>query len=95
MSNEPLDISIAISLSVPDIELSASNTGKNINMQVEKRTDYHENYTGQYVVDPSIYYQQRLETEDKVMLHDVLVNAVSVAEVTNPQGGKTITIGGN
>ncbi len=50
-------------------------------------------YRGEYVVDPR-FEAQTLETKDKVMSDDVIVNPIEVARVTNPSGGKTIFIGG-
>ena len=52
----------------------------------------HETYGGPYTVDP-IFDPVVLETNDKIMADDVTVNAILVSRVSNPAGGKTITIG--
>lgn len=49
-------------------------------------------YEGSYEVTPR-KIEQILETKNKSMLDDVTVNAINYSEVTNPQGGKTATIG--
>lgn len=50
-------------------------------------------YKGTYVVDPD-FTGTTLETKDKVLLEDVVVNPIEVARVSNPSGGKTVFIGG-
>lgn len=50
-------------------------------------------YTGEYVVDPD-FTGTVLQTSGKKMLDDVTVNAIEVARVSNPSGGKTVYIGG-
>lgn len=50
-------------------------------------------YAGPYVVDP-LFDSTTLETGGKLMQHDVIVNEIYVGRVTNPAGGKTVTIGG-
>lgn len=49
-------------------------------------------YDGSYNVIPRIV-GQTLETKNKSMRDDVTVDPINYAEVTNPQGGKTVTIG--
>jgi len=49
-------------------------------------------YDGDYVVDPRKVLQQ-LETNQKSMNDDVTVNPIFYSEVSNPQGGNTVTIG--
>lgn len=49
-------------------------------------------YEGSYEVTPR-KIEQLLETKNKSMLDDVTINAINYAEVANPQGGKTATIG--
>lgn len=50
-------------------------------------------YEGDYEVVP-IYEDIDLETKEKYMEENVKVNAIPVHEVSNPQGGVTVTIGG-
>lgn len=50
-------------------------------------------YTGPYEVDPR-FENITLSTSGKLMKHDVIVHEIYVGRVTNPSGGKTVTIGG-
>lgn len=50
-------------------------------------------YTGDYVVNPD-FSGKTLETKNKTMDEDVIVNPIEVARVSNPSGGTTIYIGG-
>lgn len=49
-------------------------------------------YSGDYEVDPR-KVDQVLETKNKSMRDDVVVNSINYLEVSNPQGGMTATIG--
>lgn len=49
-------------------------------------------YTGEYEVIPR-FEEQSLPTMDTVLHADVLVKEIPMAEVTNPSGGYTVTIG--
>ena len=50
-------------------------------------------YDGPCEVTPKINAEQTLRTRDMRMPDDVTVHQITVAEVSNPQGGKTVTIG--
>lgn len=54
--------------------------------------DTREPYEGAYEVDPE-FDPIVLGTREKWMTDDVTVNAITVSRVSNPQGGKTVTIG--
>ena len=49
-------------------------------------------YDGDYNVTPRVY-QQILETKDKLMIDDVLINVIPMAKVINLSNGYTVTIG--
>lgn len=49
-------------------------------------------YDGVYEVDPR-KVSQELETGNKSMHENVVVNEIFYSEVLNPQGGNTVTIG--
>ena len=53
-----------------------------------------ETYEGPYEVIPKAYEDQVLPTDNKLMINDVIVFEIPYAEVSNPAGGKTATIGG-
>lgn len=50
-------------------------------------------YEGDYDVTPD-FTTQTLETAQKIMTDDVTVEPIPVYRTSNPQGGKTIYIGG-
>lgn len=52
-------------------------------------TDYYE---GSYAVTPGIE-AQTLETKDKFMLEDVVINEIPFYDVSNTAGGSTVYIG--
>lgn len=51
-------------------------------------------YEGDYTVTPKAYEAQTLETQGLAMRDDVTVFEIPYVEVSNPVGGKTVTIGG-
>ena len=53
----------------------------------------HECYTGNYHIIPKVD-PQVLMTCDKVLTQDITVEGIPIYEVSNPQGGTTIIIGG-
>ena len=50
-------------------------------------------FNGSYEVIPKVE-SQMLETKDKLMSEDVHIKSILYYEVSNPQGGTTIIIGG-
>lgn len=52
----------------------------------------HSTYEGPYEVDPT-FSDIILNTKQKLMSDDVLVNEIAVHRVTNLSGGLTVTIG--
>lgn len=55
--------------------------------------EYQNLYTGEYTVTPDIT-PVVLPTRDKLMADDVTIHKIPLWEISNPQGGKTILIGG-
>lgn len=49
------------------------------------------NFDGEYTVTPKIY-AQTLETKNKSMIDDLVVNQIPYSEVSNPSGGNTVNI---
>lgn len=49
-------------------------------------------YEGDYEVTPRVY-SQVLETKDKLMIDDVLINVIPIAKTINLSNGYTVTIG--
>ena len=54
---------------------------------------HHETYDGTYEVTPT-FSRQTLNTYNKLMTDDLTVRPIEVSRTSNPQGGKTIFIGG-
>lgn len=54
--------------------------------------DKYPEYEGSYSVAPRVV-EQTLPTKQKSMEEDMTVEAINYLEVTNPEGGKTVTIG--
>lgn len=50
-------------------------------------------YKGLYTVIPKVK-EQKLPTKDKSMAKDLTVTEIPYSEVSNPQGGNTVIIGG-
>lgn len=93
MSNEALDIQLSVNLAVPDIGIGVDRHWKNVGIEVDRGGPVHVPYDGPYHVTPTLYWQQRLETYNKYMTEDVLVDSIRITESHNPQGGTTIVIG--
>lgn len=92
-SGDALNINVAVGIERPDIRIGVERKWKNVEFEVSKGGAYYPEYDGPYVVDPSFYFDKKLGTYGKAMTDDVTVNHVPVFEASNPQGGKTITIG--
>ena len=50
-------------------------------------------YTGQYTVTPLPNVEQILRTDNKILKHDIVIEPIPYAVVSNTAGGKTVTIG--
>ena len=50
-------------------------------------------YTGQYTVTPLPNLEQILRTNNKILKHDIVIQPIPYAAVSNNAGGKTVTIG--
>ena len=50
-------------------------------------------YNGQYTVTPLPNVEQILRTDNKILKHDIVIQPIPYAEVSNLAGGKTVTIG--
>ena len=76
-----------------DGEISLINV---IDGEIDKvfHVDSHSAYGGPYTVIPKAYEDQTLQTENKLMLENVLVTEVPKYEVSN-EYGKTIYIADN
>lgn len=62
------------------------------NVQFDIEFGFEAVYTGAYEVGSSLY-EQKLDTANKRMLKDVLIDPLPTSKITNPSGGYTVTIG--
>ena len=70
---------------------SGSETKK---VSAGKLIDLVPQYDGSVTVKPMADSLQKLTTKNKYVDTDILVESIPYSEVDNPQGGKTVTIGG-
>lgn len=77
------------------ISVKVNDILKDINVDFDSgiEVEEHEKYSGEYVVTPTAGIQE-LQTENKLMINDVVVKAIPFEAVSNDAGGKTVTIGG-
>lgn len=79
-----------------NMELEVDNS---INLEIEMETCYQSGsgglpyYEGPYKAIPKVI-QQTLNTKNKSMALNVTIQSIPYSEVSNPEGGKTIIIGG-
>ena len=92
-SNAALDISIGVESQDKNMEIAVSRRGKYMAMSVEKSVTPLPEYDGPYSVTPKLYIGHTLETMGKSMRDNVSVGAIPIFDVSNPAGGRTVTIG--
>lgn len=90
INDELLEIDVNVGGTL-NISLDASNMSFDIEIG-EKLGGALPYYTGAYEVTPKTY-GQILSTKNKSMAENVRVFSIPYFEVSNPQGGKTVTIG--
>lgn len=71
-------------------ELTAQGT---LRCQLHAMTTDVPPYTDEYVVTPRTY-EQTLDTSQKLMIGDVIVESIPYSKVSNIHNGYTVTIGG-
>lgn len=57
-------------------------------------TSYYPEYQGEYEIIPHPYDEQILPTRRTSVLDNIKVEKIPYSEVSNPQGGYTVNIGG-
>ena len=92
-SNAALDITIGVETQHREIELSVSRRRKYMALSIEKSVTPPREYEGPYSVTPKLYIGHTLETKGKSMRDNVSVAAIPIFDVSNPAGGRTVTIG--
>lgn len=93
MSNEALDIRIAVDRSAREVSIEVADRWKEVSIGVERGGPIYLPYEGSYHIVPALYRQQRMRTYGKYMTNDVLIDSIKFTETENPQGGVTIVIG--
>ena len=92
-SNAALDITIGVESQHKNMEIAVSRRGKYMAMSIEKSVTPLPEYEGPYSVTPKLYIGNTLETKGKSMRDNVSVGAIPIFDVSNPAGGRTVTIG--
>ena len=87
-----IDLDITIETLVQELELELESAGGELELELESPGYIPPMYEGPYMVTPD-FTSQVLETAEKMMSDDVIVDEIPVAEVTNPAGGLTLTVG--
>lgn len=87
----PRDGTIEVAGTISGELTPLQNVSGNLSLPTERITPYIP-YEGPYEVIPD-FIDQTLETATKIMSDDVVVKEIPVAEVSNPAGGVTLTIG--
>ena len=64
-----------------------------VTLKISGGGGWYEPYMGNYTVLPKPFEETVLLTKEKVMTDNVRALEIPFAQVSNPQGGKTTTIG--
>lgn len=75
-----------------DLDIMIEMTEQELELELETPGYTPPIYEGPYEVTPN-FTDQVLETAEKMMSDDMVVKEIPVAEVSNPAGGLTLTIG--
>lgn len=91
---EPILLDIDLSIEEYDFDVDDESTFDfDTDTEIRIISTEGERYEGSYEVTPT-FYQQTLETNNKVMSDDVIIHPIAVSTVSNPAGGNTVYIGG-
>ena len=93
MAEIALDIQLSVESQHRDVEISVEQARKRVTMRIEKSTSPVPEYEGPYTAVSGLYYGTVLETEGRRMAANVNIEPIPIHEVSNPQGGVTVTIG--
>lgn len=88
-----LDFGNAVAIDGTEVCLGINIDGAEIGVFYDTGGGSFPVYPGPYEYIP-VFMDQVAPTEGKWMRQDVVFRAISVLEVSNPQGGITVTIGG-
>ena len=75
-----------------DLDITIETITDELELELDSSGVIPEPYEGPYTVTP-VFRDQVLETTDLLMTDDITVKEIPVAEVSNPAGGVTLTIG--
>lgn len=88
-----LDLGIRIESQHKMVDIAIGGRQKNLSMTIAKALTPPPVYEGPYQTVSKLYYPHSLETRGKQMRENVVIAPIPFHEVSNPAGGKTITIG--
>ena len=87
------EIELSMTIDGGEIELSLEIDGAEAGVFYDTGGGSFPVYPGPYLVEP-IFEDIILNTAQHILNQDVTVKEIYVGRVTNPSGGKTVTIGG-
>ena len=90
---ELLDIRMSITAQNQHMQIDVQRNSPSMSMIIDKSMTPPEPYEGEYTVMPILYDETVLQTAWKTLNRNVTVLPIKIHEVSNPKGGKTITIG--
>jgi len=76
-----------------DIQLEVIRGSPDISMTIDKSVTPPKQYDGTYEPVPILYDELVLPTAHLLMTKNVRVQPITIYEVSNPKGGRTVTIG--
>ena len=76
-----------------DIRIKVNRQNPDIRMKIDKGSTPPEYYEGEYEFTPILYDEQVLDTAWKTMQENVIIHPITIQEVSNSKGGRTVTIG--
>lgn len=88
-----LDISLELTAQNRSITLEVSRVTPDIQLTIDKSARVPPYYEGETDITPILYDETRLETAWKTMQRDVVIQPITIQEVSNPKGGRTVIIG--
>ena len=88
-----LDIRISLETHSQNIQMAVNRDSPEIRFKIDKGSTPLDPYEGEYEFTPILYDERVLNTAQKAMRQDVILHPITIQEVSNPKGGRTVTIG--
>ena len=92
---QPLEIHIPLKITEPDtIKLGINEDSESICLKIKEGGGSYPYYTGETRVTPKVKEETELQTKNRVLLENILVEEIPYYETSNIKG-ITFIIGGN